>query len=96
MTAHRNNSLSAHRFSRKYSQQADCSIADYHNRRSRLYVCCVGRKPTGAQDIGRCQQTRYQFFIGTSFVATNVPSASGTRRYGACALVMNSRCTHDD
>src|SRR5690348_15405450 len=29
-------------------------------------------------------------------VGTSVPSASGTRRYGACALSMNSRCTHDD
>src|SRR3954453_9928432 len=29
-------------------------------------------------------------------VATSVPSACGTRRNGACALVMNSRCTHDD
>src|SRR5437763_17022050 len=29
-------------------------------------------------------------------VATSVPSACGTRRNGACALVMNSRWTHDD
>ena len=36
--------------------------------------------------------------LATQFtlVATNVPSASGTRKYRACAVVMNSRCTHED
>src|SRR5271165_1687007 len=29
-------------------------------------------------------------------VATSVPSASGTRAYGACAPVINSRCWHPD
>jgi hypothetical protein len=29
-------------------------------------------------------------------VATSVPSASGTRASGACARLMNSRCSHDD
>ena len=33
---------------------------------------------------------------GNSSVATSVPSASGTRASGACAPVMNSRCSHDD
>ena len=33
---------------------------------------------------------------GTPGVGTSVPSASGTRSTGACARVMNSRCTHDD
>src|SRR5690349_18885234 len=33
---------------------------------------------------------------GRSFVATSVPSASGTRKYGACAPDRNCRCAHDD
>ncbi len=33
---------------------------------------------------------------GIASVATSVPSASGTRARGACAPLMNSRCTHDD
>src|SRR6266567_2182280 len=33
---------------------------------------------------------------GTPGVGTSVPSASGTRSTGACALVINSRCRHDD
>src|SRR5271165_1260915 len=33
---------------------------------------------------------------GFSGVAMSVPSASGTRAYGACAPVMNSRCWHPD
>src|SRR5260370_3756939 len=33
---------------------------------------------------------------GTAGVATSVPSASGTRSTGACAVPTNSRCSQDD
>jgi hypothetical protein len=33
---------------------------------------------------------------GTAGVATSVPSASGTRNTGACAVATNSRCSQDD
>ena len=47
---------------------------------------CGGAEPAGAQDVGGRQQAWDQVVGREVRVATSVPSASGTRSRGACAL----------
>ena len=65
----------------------DPASGDFHGRllREKKYAFGVCQDCHGADFAG-----------GSSGVATRVPSASGTRKRGACAPLMNSRCTHDD
>jgi hypothetical protein len=97
VAAHRDDPLGAHLLRRQHAEQADRAVADDDDRRSRLHVRGVGGEPAGAQHVRRRQQARDQIGRrGRPGVGTSVPSASGTRSTGACARVMNSRCTHDD
>ena len=64
--------------------------------RTRLHPRRVRRVPARAQHVRGRKQARDQIVRRHFVGGTSVPSASGTRASGACAPVMNSRCSHDD
>ena len=93
VTAHRDDPLGTHLPGREHTEEADRAVTDDRDRPARLHVGRIGGEPAGAHDVGEREQARDEVIRGGLPASrTKVPSASGTRATGACALTTNSRC----
>jgi hypothetical protein len=63
MAAHRDDATRAHARGREHAEQSDGAVADDRDRHPRLHVGGDGGEPSGAHDVGKCEEARQQIVV---------------------------------